>query len=260
MEDHGRETGMTEGIHARFEKRIAADMAAREDRAMRNANPVREVGLGGAPTRATTFPHDAQGRKQRPVASGVLDYFPDALVAVAEVSFRGNEQHNPGEPLHWARGKSMDEADAMIRHFLQRGKWDVEKDGSRIRHSAKMVWRALALLQKEIEAEAGQWQATPEKSLERVYEENRKAVMECSPKPVDPPVDPHGPGRMAPRYQNIVRLPATREQQAAADRVIDETGRVIKDRYAMIEDLTPDARYESPVAPARTTPGKGSLR
>jgi len=106
-------------------------------------------GIGGAPTRATTLPDAAADRKQYPVASGVLDYFPDALVAVAHVSHKGNEQHNPGQPLHWARGKSTDEADTMIRHFLQRG--TIDTDG--IRHSAKMVWRALALLQKEIESE-----------------------------------------------------------------------------------------------------------
>jgi Domain of unknown function (DUF5664) len=107
------------------------------------------TGIGGAPTRATTFPEDAQGRKSRPVASGVLDYFPDALVALAEVSWRGNEQHNPGKPLHWDRSKSGDEADALARHLLQRGTTD--SDG--IRHSAKLAWRALALLQKEIESE-----------------------------------------------------------------------------------------------------------
>jgi hypothetical protein len=109
----------------------------------------RRMGVGGAPTRATTFPDDAKGRKAHPVASGVADYFPDALVAVSHVSYLGNEQHNPGQPLHWARSKSGDEADALMRHFLQRGTLD--SDG--VRHSAKMVWRALALLQKEIEAE-----------------------------------------------------------------------------------------------------------
>jgi hypothetical protein len=88
-------------------------------------------------------------RKQYPVASGVLDYFPDAMVEISHVSYIGNEQHNPGTPLHWDRSKSGDESDAMIRHFLQRGTKDV--DG--LRHSAKMAWRALAILQKEIEGE-----------------------------------------------------------------------------------------------------------
>jgi hypothetical protein len=106
------------------------------------------AGIGGAPTRATTFPNTAKGRKETPVASGVLDYFPDAIVAIAQVSFAGNEQHNPGQPLHWARSKSGDEGDALMRHFLQRG--DFDTDG--VRHSAKMAWRALALLQKEIES------------------------------------------------------------------------------------------------------------
>jgi hypothetical protein len=107
------------------------------------------IGIGGAPTRATTLPKSASDRKQYPVASGVLDYFPDALVAISYLSNRGNEQHNAGMPLHWDRSKSDDEADTMIRHFLQRGSLDT--DG--VRHSVKMAWRSLALLQKEIEQE-----------------------------------------------------------------------------------------------------------
>jgi dATP/dGTP diphosphohydrolase len=109
-----------------------------------------KIGIGGAPTRATTLPEDPKLRKQHPIASGLMDYFPDALVAVSAVSWKGNEQHNPGQPLHWNRSKSSDEADTMLRHFLQRGSLDT--DGTR--HSAKMVWRALALLQKEIEIES----------------------------------------------------------------------------------------------------------
>ena len=94
------------------------------------------------------FPDDPAERKAAPVASGVLDYFPAALVEVAKVSKAGNDQHNPGQPLHWARGKSTDQADCILRHFLERGTFD--SDGQR--HSAKLVWRALALLQLELEA------------------------------------------------------------------------------------------------------------
>ncbi len=92
---------------------------------------------------------DAAKRKEHPVATGVIDYFPDALLEIAYVSFVGNDQHNPGTPVHWDRSKSKDEADALIRHFIRRGKRDC--DG--IRHSAKLCWRGLALLQKEIEAD-----------------------------------------------------------------------------------------------------------
>lgn len=106
------------------------------------------IGRGGAPTRETTLPEEAAQRKQFPVASGVLDYFPDALVAIAQVSWHGNEQHNPGTPLFWDRAKSGDESDAMIRHYLRRG--TIDTDG--MPHSAKMAWRALAFLQKEIES------------------------------------------------------------------------------------------------------------
>ncbi len=92
---------------------------------------------------------DPKERKGFPIATGVLDYFPRALAAVAECSRVGNEQHSPGQPLHWDRTKSADESDALIRHFLERGTVDV--DG--VRHSAKVAWRALALLEKELEKE-----------------------------------------------------------------------------------------------------------
>ena len=95
-----------------------------------------------------TLPTDAKERKAVPIATGFIDYFPDAMAAVAELSRIGNDQHNPGQPLHWDRSKSGDESDALIRHFLERG--TVDTDG--VRHSAKVAWRAMALLQKEIEA------------------------------------------------------------------------------------------------------------
>ncbi len=96
-----------------------------------------------------SVPTEAATRKALPLARGVLDYFSDALLAVAEVSRVGNEQHNPGQPIHWNKEKSTDEADALLRHLIDRGKLDT--DG--LRHSAKVAWRALALLQREIEAE-----------------------------------------------------------------------------------------------------------
>lgn len=92
--------------------------------------------------------HDAAWRKARPLYSGVLRYFPDALLEVAHASKVGNDQHNPGEPLYWNRSKSNDEPDALVRHLLQAG--EVDTDG--VRHSAKVAWRALALLQRELEA------------------------------------------------------------------------------------------------------------
>jgi hypothetical protein len=97
----------------------------------------------------TLLPSDPARRKNIPIARGVLDYFPDAIAAVAEISRLGNEQHNPGEPLHWAKEKSTDHADCIARHLIERGR--IDGDGSR--HSAKLAWRALALLQIELENE-----------------------------------------------------------------------------------------------------------
>lgn len=85
------------------------------------------------------FGHDAQARKDCPVYSGCFMYFPKALAEVARLSKIGNDQHNPGEPLHWAREKSGDELDSLARHLI---------DGDH----AHIAWRALANLEKQIEA------------------------------------------------------------------------------------------------------------
>lgn len=95
-----------------------------------------------------SLPTDAQQRKVMPMATGLLDYFPNALAIVAWVSKVGNDQHNPGQPLHWAKEKSTDHADCLLRHLAERGTTDT--DG--LPHTGKVAWRALALLQTEYEA------------------------------------------------------------------------------------------------------------
>ena len=91
---------------------------------------------------------DKQARKETPIYNGLLMYFPDACAAVAQCSYIANEQHNPGTPMHWDRSKSGDELDALSRHLMEAG--TVDDDG--ILHSTKVAWRALASLQKELEA------------------------------------------------------------------------------------------------------------
>lgn len=90
---------------------------------------------------------DSQARKQQPIATGVIDYFPDALADVARLSKIGNDKHNPGQPLHWSRGKSDDHADCIVRHMVDRG--TVDTDG--VLHDIKVAWRALAQAQLAIE-------------------------------------------------------------------------------------------------------------
>lgn len=100
------------------------------------------------PTYLTSLPSDAAKRKAIPIHSGFIKYFPRAMAAVAELSRVGNDQHNPGTPLHWDRSKSGDELDALTRHLLEAG--TIDTDG--VRHSTKLAWRAMANLEKELEA------------------------------------------------------------------------------------------------------------
>lgn len=103
------------------------------------------------------LPISASERKRTPLWSGLFKYFPDALVAVAQLSQIGNEQHNPGQPLHWAREKSKDHEDTLLRHIMDSGSTD--SDG--VRHTTKVAWRALAMLQTEIENDETNTEAEP---------------------------------------------------------------------------------------------------
>lgn len=91
---------------------------------------------------------DKTARKQAPMYRGLLAYFPRALAYVAHISYVGNEQHNPGEPMHWAREKSNDHGDCIVRHQAEAGGFDADN----LRHSGKVAWRALAQLELELEA------------------------------------------------------------------------------------------------------------
>lgn len=102
------------------------------------------------PPSKSLLPESAEERKNVPVVTGVLDYFPRAIAEVAKVSREGNRQHfPPGTPLHWREDLSADHADALVRHLMQRG----TRDKDRMRHTAKVAWRALALLETELKHE-----------------------------------------------------------------------------------------------------------
>ncbi len=115
---------------------------------------------------------DPQERKRLPMARGLLDYFPSALAEVA------NTQHNgPESEMHWARGKSSDHADCIVRHLVDRGSLDT--DG--LSHTAKIAWRALALLQEELEA-AG---ATPGRASKFASTGRRRTMLSPDGSPHD---------------------------------------------------------------------------
>lgn len=97
------------------------------------------------------LPTDAKARKDIPIYSGFVAYFPRAIAAVAQLSKIGNDQHNPGKPLHWDRSKSQDEKDALMRHLVDDAQGvPVDTDG--VMHATKLAWRAMANLEKALEA------------------------------------------------------------------------------------------------------------
>lgn len=108
---------------------------------------------------------DSQVRKMMPVGTVATEYFPLGDRGRAAVSWVGNEKHNPGEHLHWSRGKSDDHENALLRH-LQDMKapgadgWDTYElpDGRvyQVRHASAASWRASAIAQLDAESVGGQ--------------------------------------------------------------------------------------------------------
>ena len=103
------------------------------------------VGLNGSG--AGLLPTNPSARKHLPIGTAVLDYFPLALAELARVSLVGQKQHNT---KGWDKSKSADHADALVRHYLERG--TIDSDGCS--HSGKMLWRAMALVEEECRARA----------------------------------------------------------------------------------------------------------
>lgn len=96
------------------------------------------------------LPTDSKERKKYPIYSGVLKYFPRAIAAVARVSYAGNKQHSPGQPLHWVRDKSTDQEDCILRHMVD-DIFDPVDRKDEMFHRAKVAWRALASLEVFLE-------------------------------------------------------------------------------------------------------------
>lgn len=106
---------------------------------------------GGPPLNDLMLPDDDALRGDFPMFDGLLRYFPNALAEVSRVSKIGNDQQNPGQPMHWARGKSTDHGNKILRHLVDAGKFD----GRGVRHTARAAWRILAMLQEELERDEG---------------------------------------------------------------------------------------------------------
>jgi hypothetical protein len=89
-------------------------------------------------------PEDNDARKGIPVYSGFMAYFPNAIVAVAKHSKEGNDQHNPGQPLHWAHEKSQEELDSLSRHLVG------SVHDQSVEEATAIAWRAMANLERKL--------------------------------------------------------------------------------------------------------------
>lgn len=111
------------------------------------------------------FPSDDAGRKALPIFAMIAGYFPKALREVTRVCVANNVRYSPDRAptdITWNRGKSKDQSGSLFRHLLER-----EVDGHvfetvpeeiakiigrpNVYVLAEAAWRALAMLEEEIE-------------------------------------------------------------------------------------------------------------
>ena len=120
------------------------------------------------------LPTDSKERKNYPLVTGCLQYFPKALAEIARLSKLGNDKHNPGQPLHWSRDKSNDHLDCIGRHLLEAGTMDKTWGSENVRHSTQLAWRALANLEIELENAGGRDHEQDPDAYLQIAEELRK--------------------------------------------------------------------------------------
>jgi hypothetical protein len=106
------------------------------------------------------FTSDNKTRKTKwPVWDYMFKYFPLAFLEEVRVAVLGNEQHNPGQPLHWAREKSTDQLNTAMRHLFDYAEAKAKgvtmpRDEVGNAVLAQAVWRLKAQLQLDLEQEA----------------------------------------------------------------------------------------------------------
>ena len=99
------------------------------------------------------LPEDAKTRKSFPVFEGWFNYFPSAHLLASHISWLGQQQHGPDQPLQWNREKSPDQLDACIRHLIEARNESDPK--ARAKLYAQAFWRLGAQTQVAIEAAGG---------------------------------------------------------------------------------------------------------
>lgn len=136
----------------------------------------------------TPLPTDDKARKRFEMWKYLTEYFPDSFMAEVEVAIRGNEQHNLGQDLHWAREKSTKHLECAFHHM-----WDhkagIAKDLDGQYHLAKAIWRLKAELQLVIEAEKAVNSVDLPKEATH-GSSNHQSAQSDSQKGLCPPFDP----------------------------------------------------------------------
>jgi hypothetical protein len=101
---------------------------------------------GGTVASASFVDASDDVRKATPI-DAIFKFWPDAMVALAQHIWNGNEKYNPEHPkIGWIREKSSDHVGSMTRHLC----YDYVKattKRAKIKVMSAIAWRALAELQ-----------------------------------------------------------------------------------------------------------------
>ena len=119
----------------------------------------------------------SQDRKNTPLFTGFMLYFGKAMNMCALHSFISNFKHNPGEPLHWSKGKSNDHGDCILRH--QMDYWEIDPENG-LPMAVSVFWRGGAQLEIMLDGDDPRYQRNEDGLFPHELPENvaiREAIL-----------------------------------------------------------------------------------
>ena len=83
------------------------------------------------------FPEADEERAKYKVATFICEFFPHAIAELARFSYEMQAKHCPGQPMCWAKDKSIGDGNQLIRHLMDK-------------EYTNVAWRGLELLERQL--------------------------------------------------------------------------------------------------------------
>jgi len=100
----------------------------------------------GRPVESASFANAADDVRKATPIDAIFKFWPDAMVALAQHIWKGNERYSPNHPvMEWKRELSSDHPGSLMRHMVDY--FLADSTEGRVEAMTAVAWRAMAQLQ-----------------------------------------------------------------------------------------------------------------